>query len=253
MRIALCFSGQPRFINEVSSSILNNVIGKNNVDVFAHFWFDATLQKEPYKYGGDGGWVNQRISESAIYDFKRIYDPKLLKIDENKKFKNQYLVDTYQESVERYKRGSINNPLEPDFYRRDINNVISYYYSLNQVGLLKSEYEYSNDFKYDIVIKMRTDTIVNSQISFDIIEENSLYYSDNMNQPDGMINDWLNYGNSNVMSIFMSSFQFLDSLISDAKMQTGGAWCCELIHKKMLDTYNIKPKPCNINLALPRF
>lgn len=253
MRVALCFSGQPRFINEVSSSILNNVMDGNEVDVFAHFWFDDTLQNNPYKYGGDGGWINQRISTSAIEDFKNIYKPKLLRIDTNKKFRNQHLFDTYKESVERYKRGSIDNPLEPDFYTRDINNIISYYYSLNQVGILKSEYEYANNFKYDCVIKMRTDTIVNNKILFDDIEPNSLYYSDNMHQPDGMINDWLNYGNSEVMSIFMSSFQFLGSLINDAKDQTGGAWCCELIHKKMLDRYGIDPKPCNINLALPRF
>lgn len=253
MKIALCFSGQPRFIKEVSSYTLNNVIGNNEVDVFGHFWFDKDLQEKPYKYGGDGGWVNQRIPNTALEDFTNIYNPKLIKVEESKKFLDQNLLDTYQESIERYKKGSINNPLEPDFARRDINNIISYYYSLNQVGLLKSEYEYLNNFKYDVVIKMRTDTIVHDKLSFDSIEKNSLYYSGNMNQPDSMVNDWINYGGSEVMSIFMSSFQFLDLLINDSKNQTGGAWCCELIHKKMLDRYGINPRPCNINLSLPRF
>lgn len=253
MKIALCFSGQPRFIKEVSEFTINNVIGSNDVDVFGHFWFDKGLQDNPYKYGGDGGWVNQRISSSALEDFTNTYNPKLMKVDESKKFLDQNLLDTYQESIDRYKKGSINNPLEPDFARRDINNIISYYYSLNQVGLLKSEYEYANNFKYDVVIKMRTDTIVHDRLSFNNVEKNCLYYSGNMNQPDNMVNDWINYGGSEVMSIFMSSFQFLDLLIKDAKNQTGGAWCCELIHKKMLDRYGINPRPCNINLSLPRF
>jgi hypothetical protein len=253
MKIALCFSGQPRFISNVSNFTLENVIGRNNVDIFGHFWFDDSLQKNPYKYGGDGGWVNQRIDSSAIDDFLKIYQPKLIKTEESKKFNDQYLLDTYQTSVERYKRGSIDNPLEPDFRRRDINNIISYYYSLNQVGLLKSEYEYANNFKYDVVIKMRTDTIVHNKLSFELLDENSLYYSDNMNQPDGMINDWLNYGKSEVMDIFMSSFSFLNVLIREAMDQTGGSWCCELLHKKMLDKYGIIPRPLNISLELPRF
>ena len=61
MRIALCFSGQPRFVSEVSQLIKANVIGEYDVDVFAHLWFDEDLQTKPYKYGGDGGWKDQRI------------------------------------------------------------------------------------------------------------------------------------------------------------------------------------------------
>ena len=52
MKIALCFSGQPRFVNECSSLIKANVIQDYNVDVFAHLWFDDDLQTKPYKYGG---------------------------------------------------------------------------------------------------------------------------------------------------------------------------------------------------------
>ena len=52
MKIAVCFSGQPRFINECSPSILENVIGNYDVDVYAHLWFDEDLQTKPYKGGG---------------------------------------------------------------------------------------------------------------------------------------------------------------------------------------------------------
>ena len=51
MKIALCFSGQPRFVNECAPLIKANVIQDYNVDVFAHLWFDDDLQTKPYKHG----------------------------------------------------------------------------------------------------------------------------------------------------------------------------------------------------------
>ena len=62
MKVALCFSGQPRFVNECSDLIINNAIQNYDVDIFAHLWFDDDLKKKPYKHGGDGGWEKQRIS-----------------------------------------------------------------------------------------------------------------------------------------------------------------------------------------------
>ena len=128
MKLALCFSGQPRFIKEVSPFIINNVIGDHNVDVFAHLWFDEDLQSKPYKYGGDN-WKDQRIVSTAIDDFKQVYNPKLIKVESSKKFFNSDLSDNYLPSLKRYKWGSIDNPNDPDFPIRDVNNITSYYYS----------------------------------------------------------------------------------------------------------------------------
>ena len=72
MKIALCFSGQPRFVNECSDLIINNAIQNYDVDVFAHLWYDDDLKNKPYKHGGDGGWENQRISNNAINDFIKL-------------------------------------------------------------------------------------------------------------------------------------------------------------------------------------
>jgi hypothetical protein len=252
MKIALCFSGQPRFINESSEGILKNVIGNKDVDVFAHLWFDDSLKTQPYKYGGDGGWVNQRISETAIDDFKRIYNPVSVKVEPSKKFRDKNLIDNYMNSRERYKKGSINNPLEPDFSRRDINNIISYYYSLNQVNILRKEYEYERDFKYDVIVKLRTDVIIRNALDLEFINPNKIYYSE-MGQPDGMISDWLNYGDSKSMSAFMGGFPLLDYLIEDSMKKTGGAWCCEMLHRMIMDRFEIEPNPVNLGIGLHRF
>jgi hypothetical protein len=57
MKIALCFSGQPRFVNECSSLIKSNVMQDYDIDVFAHLWFDDDLQTKPYKHGHNIGQV----------------------------------------------------------------------------------------------------------------------------------------------------------------------------------------------------
>lgn len=252
MKIALCFSGQPRFIEQGYVGISREIMNNRDVDVFAHLWFDDKLQSEPYKYGGDGGWVDQRIDSSAIDKFIDLYKPVSIKVEGSKRFEDQRLVEGYQPSINRYKRGAIDNPKEPDFARRDINNIISYYYSLNQVNILKKQYEYDKNFKYDLVIKLRTDVIINSSIDFSRVQKNTIYYSE-MGQPDGMISDWLDYGDSRSMDVFMTPFSNLDLLIDDSINKTDGAWCCEMIHRMAIDRFGVMCSPQNINLALPRF
>ena len=253
MRIALCFSGQPRFVSEVSQLIKANVIGDYDVDVFAHLWFDEDLQTKPYKYGGDGGWKNQRIPSNAIERFKRTYEPKNLLVEKSKKFLNSELSNNYMPSLDRYKGGKPDYEKEPNFEIRDVNNIISYHYSLMKACSLKKEYEYENDFRYDYVIRMRTDAEVHNQIQYESFPKDTVFYSGNQNQPDGMINDWFNFGGSKVMDPFMSAFPMLDYCIDACMEQTGGAWCCELIHKKIIDFFNIKSYPLPINITLPRF
>jgi len=194
MKIALCFSGQPRFIEQVAPSILENVIGDHDVDVFAHLWFDEDLQTKPYKYGGTGKWKDQRISPDAIEKFKEIYKPKGILVENSKKFLDSNLSGNYLASLKRYKWGSIDNPDEPNFEVRDVNNIISYYYSLMKVCTLKKEYEHENDFKYDYVLKIRTDSIVHNKIQYEGFPKDIIFFSGNQNQPDGMINDWFNFG-----------------------------------------------------------
>jgi len=253
MKIALCFSGQPRFIEQVAPSILENVIGDHDVDVFAHLWFDEDLQTKPYKYGGTGKWKDQRISSDAIEKFKEIYKPKGILVENSKKFLDSNLSGNYLASLKRYKWGSIDNPDEPNFEVRDVNNIISYYYSLMKVCTLKKEYEHENDFKYDYVLKIRTDSIVHNKIQYEGFPKDIIFFSGNQNQPDGMINDWFNFGGSKVMDAFMSAYPVIDYCIDECMAQTEGAWCCELIHRKMIDFFKIPCRPLPIHITLPRF
>ena len=96
------FSGQPRFTEECSGSILANVIQKHDVDVFAHLWFDEDLQTKPYKFGGTGAWEAQRIQENAIETFQKIYQPVSLAVEKSKFFGDPDLDADFEASEAKY-------------------------------------------------------------------------------------------------------------------------------------------------------
>lgn len=251
MKIALCFSGQPRFVAECSEYIKANVIRNYDVDVFAHLWFDDDLQTKPYKYGGDGNWVNQRIKVNAIDEFKQIYNPVSLVVEKSKKFNDTAL--HFETSLKRYWKGSIDNPLDPDYRNRTINNCLSYFYSLHEVNKLKKLHEYEHDFKYDWVIRCRTDSIVHTKMQFKSCNPEVINYTGIMNQPDGMINDWFNFGGSDVMDAFMSVFPVSQLIFDKCMRENANAWCHELMHRKMVDCFGIDIQAHNIQITLPRF
>ena len=131
--------------------------------------------------------------------------------------------------------------------------VRQYFYSLNEVNKLKKEYEYANDFKYDWVVRCRTDTFIHQKIPFGDLNPELVHYSDNMRQPDGMINDWFDFGGTKQMDAFMSVFPVWQLILEKCMNETEGAWCHELMHRKMLDSFGIGIQPCNIHITLPRF
>ena len=250
MRIALLLSGQPRFIEEGAKYIIPNVCEGNNVDTFCHFWMDDDLVNKPYKYGGDGEWVNQRIDSKAVDKAVEIYKPITYAVDRSKSFTDSAV--HFETPKNKYWGGG-----EPDdqegFRNRTVNNCLSYFYSLNEVNKLKKEYEYANDFKYDWVVRCRTDTLLHVKIPFNDLNPELVHYSDNMHQPDGMINDWFDFGGTKQMDAFMSVFPVWQLILEKCMNETEGAWCHELMHRKMLDSFGVGIQPCNIHITLPRF
>lgn len=256
MKVALCLFGQPRFINEVSPYILQNLCEGYDVDVFFHLWFDEDLQSKPYKYGGGGQWEKQRIPPTAIEDALKIYNPKKYKVEKSKVFKDSTIKTDYcyypnGELVPWSKHWKESD--EPDYIPRMINNWMSYHYSVNQVNLLRREYEYENDFKYDWVVKSRTDSVVQQKIKYEDYDPSVVNYPGWLNQPDGMINDYLNFGGPKAMNAFMSTFCFMDSLFERCDQEFGGAWSNEMLHRKALDIFGIGHQSHPFIVSLPRF
>ena len=101
--------------------------------------------------------------------------------------------------------------------------------------------------------RCRTDTLLHVKIPFNDLNPEMVHYSDNMQQPDGMINDWFDFGGSKQMDAFMSVFPVWQLILEKCMRETDGAWCHELMHRKMLDSFGIGVQPCNIHITLPRF
>jgi hypothetical protein len=246
MKIALCLSGQPRFVDEVAPLILQNVCEGYDVDVFAHFWFDEKLQAEPYKF--EGNWSSQRILSDAVDKAIQIYKPKKYVIEPSKKFIDPTV--HFETSLQRYWTWGDDTQ---EFRDRIINNTLSYFYSLNQVNNIKKNYEYQEGFKYDWVVRCRTDTVLHTKIEYARYNPNIINFSGMCNQPDGMINDWFDFGGSKVMDAFMSLFPVFDLVLDKCLNENNKAFCPELLHRKMVDCFGIGIQSHPIYITLPRF
>jgi len=249
MKVAVCFSGQPRFINECSESIIKNVFGNYSVDVFAHLWFDNNLLTKPYKYGGSGGWENQRISEKAIDDFKKIYNPLDIVVEESCDFYDPYMEEDFEISQNRYRSGSLS---EPNYMERQIKNTLSNFYSMSESNRLKLKYEYKNRFKYDWVFKVRTDVHVNTKIDLNKYNKNSFNCTSLMQQPPH-INDWICFGGSDIMDVFMGVFPMFQRVFDLTKFHRNNVWDNETLHTQILDQMMINIERHPIQLSVPRF
>lgn len=252
MKIAVCFSGQPRFIDECSPSIIDNVIQNYDVDVFAHLWFDENLQNKPYKGGGNGGWKDQRIPSDAVEKFINVFNPLELVVEESKQFYDSDIEDDFEVSQKAFWDHSINNELEPNFMERQINNCLSYFYSLNEVNKLKQLHEYKNKFKYDYVVRCRTDVQVGTKIKFENYNP-QVFHASSLQQQPPFINDWFNFGGSDIMEVFMGVFPLAQRMFDLTKYANDGKWCVELIHSELLDRLGVVVETHPISVSLPRF
>lgn len=81
MKIALLFSGQPRFVNSASyESIKRNFLDKYDCDVYAHFWFspDTSTVYETAPWSTLG---NITFPSDTIDVFSSLYSPKAISYD----------------------------------------------------------------------------------------------------------------------------------------------------------------------------
>ena len=250
MKIALCFSGQPRFINECSQLIKSNVIQNYDIDVFAHLWFDNDLQTKPYKYGGNSDWEHQRIEGSAIDDFVKTYNPTEMLVEPSKFFGDPDLDADFELSEVKYWPGGIEG--QPDFQKRQINNSLSYFYSLCEANRLRKMYEYKNKVKYDYVIRCRTDSQIHQPVCYENYNPDHIHFTSTQ-APPPFLNDWFNFGGSEAMEAFMGVFPMLRNLMMHSKAKWEGTWCIELLHVELLERMGIPLQRHPFHVTLPRF
>jgi len=141
MRVAVVYSGRPRDIREAHENHKKFLhLFHPRVDIFAHLWDPAGLEGALYRPDASfqGQWPGVNIKNWIKENWKPI------KVVYEKPRKFDHL---YQEKW------------IPNRKSHAKDNQLSMFYSIEKAMDLKRQYEEENNFKYDYVFRMRTDTI----------------------------------------------------------------------------------------------
>ena len=253
MRIAVCLSGQPRFVDECFNGIKKNIFDVNSnhkIDVFVHTWYSKELCNKVLYVNEMSSFSGEAtISENSLESINELYKPTKFIHEEPKKFSSTV---NFEGSLEKYLTGYKNSGLSKEDYRNiKLESTYSMWYSIMKSNLLKKEYELENNFTYDFVLKLRFDSIVTNPIIFDTFDKNILYYQE-LGQPDNMVSDWINFSSSENMDSYSSIFLTLEKLSNIATSQYGG-WTSESLIRQVCNRDNIQTQSLWLNTQLPRW
>jgi hypothetical protein len=189
MKIALCLSGQPRYLEEGFYFIQKYLLSKYKIDVFIHTWWDEDDINKNFKF--------TNIKRNGTYDpeslkkIEEFYSPKKMMVEPQIIF----------ESFEEVNYGGL-HPI----------SVPSSFYSLMKSNDLKKEYEKNNKFKYDVVIRCRFDIVINNfgldleKLNLDkIYVGGEIHYGGQQNVP----NDQFAISSSENMDYYSSVFEMI--------------------------------------------
>ena len=158
MKIALCLSGQPRYLEIGYSHLYREFLSKYSVDTFCHLWFDANLKGTPFSYTINYPGRNELWKGDLDKTVLELYKPKLYSFENPKTFSFDPKAN--------YGIGKTNN--------------CSMFYSIQKSNELKMEYERIHNFKYDLVIRARTDIIISKfKLDFESLDQKKNIYKYN--------------------------------------------------------------------------
>ena len=135
-RVALCLSGQPRYIDQGYYFIYKHLLSKYDIDVFIHTWWNSDYIGDDFQMTNlkrDARWDKDTLLKISKY-----YNPKKIKTEDQKEF--DYFRDVDYGGQ---------HPISP----------YSMFYSIKESNKLKTQFEIENNFKYDIVIRCRFESI----------------------------------------------------------------------------------------------
>lgn len=139
MKIAICLSGQPRTWKKCYKTWLNMFSPHGEIDFYFHLWNYNTLPKHLVsQYGAI--LTDESISQEEQNEIIETLNPKKYIFESKKKI-------TYW---------NIKLPNEKQFGPW----CAEQFYSQYRASLLKREYEIENNFRYDLVVRVRSDLYI---------------------------------------------------------------------------------------------
>lgn len=213
MKIAICFSGQPRFVKEGYKLFKKNLIGFNSADIFFHTWTEKNLEGNNHN---------------------------LTRHDDIQEILKLYKITDYISETQKY-------DIAPQGISHKEFVHWSMFYSIYQSNKIKKQYENKHNIKYDFVIRTRFDCALLETLDVTKYSDN-LVYAPWIHKHNNTIMDWLNFSNSQIMDKYVEVFNNLHKYKTQNIQITSG----ESLLSHHLNTNNVKYKSCNIDCKLIR-
>jgi hypothetical protein len=152
MKIALCFAGQPRFIDRMN---FDNLIQDHQVDTYAHFWWDESYRGQHFAWNSN---LKYPDDYDPIKDFEERMKPKKLVYEKYPDFDLSGFSMVSQMEF----------PLDDYIVRESIYRQKCQWQSVkNSMNLV--------DDLYDLVIRMRTDLEFKEPVPLEECEGDGLF------------------------------------------------------------------------------
>lgn len=203
VKIALCFSGQPRALYDGYEYFNRNLLSLYDVDVFVHSW-------------------NSEFNDAVV----DLYKPKLF-LFEDPAFYN--VNDKWTDPKKLYEGWSPRS-------------VTSMWYSIKQSNELKVRYEIENDFVYDWAIRARFDYALNVVLPFYTLDNSKIFLPERETDfRHQHACDQFACGNSYIMNLYSKVFDNLDEYFERTWAYVGETVLTEHLKKFKLLANNMEP------------
>lgn len=239
MNVAICFSGQNRS-DKINYNFLDNIKNYDNLDIFVHLWSDTINEKlienfKPKKYVFES---QKNFEEESLMFCKPFYKNKVKMrfvsnvtnwewiVSSNKTVSKRILFGKECKTTENQNIVSKNIL---DFGR----TAHSMFYSIYYCNELKNLYERTNKIKYDLVIRARPDSFLQTPLDLNEIDVNYLYTM----RSSRYINDIFAIASKENMDAYCSTYLNLTTLLFDFYNNQRDSYLCmeSLLHQSLLN------------------
>ena len=170
MKIALLFSGQPRYLSNPFPLLSHQreVLNKYDTDVYVHTWYDDNVKE--YDFSSWSRISSCSIESNAPEKIKQMYNPVEIVVEKSKKFKfspfTKQLLDGFT-----FRNGFTK---EQGWTDKNYNNILSSLYSIERVCNLVEP----KKNEYDFIIWSRLDNIIYKLPDLNQCSTSKFYLSD---------------------------------------------------------------------------
>jgi len=196
MKVAVCFSGHFRNFNNLLNNFKDKILSlkdRHQIDLFFSIWDTYEPQ---YSWSNQNETVSNLIN---IEDLSRL-NPIKIEVENFNEIKEQFLLKNFT---------TLNNS-DGRIMKDGILHSTPMFYKIYKVNELKKNYERINNFKYDIVIRYRSNLLINGNIDLNI-NKNTLH---NKRENDSNLDDIFAYAGSEVMDKYSELYLNLSLILN---------------------------------------